>query len=125
MLTELFNPIYGNDYLNRSSLGEEKRIDEIKESVDELAQKTSPDVLKEIVKDTPRILDVPVDYADLEILSSFKVGRKYWRNGKSSYENKKINFAFIPSDDERMRWESDAFPKLSGLLTFLKRTDMD
>ena len=102
-------------------MGEEKRIDEIKESVDELAQKTSPDVLKEIVKDAPRILDVPVDYADLEILSSFKVGRKYWRNGKSSYENKKINFAFIPSDDERVRWESDAFPKLSGLLTFLKR----
>lgn len=102
-------------------MDEEKNInDEIKEDSEELA-KRHYDNIKKIVKDAPDILGVKEDYSDLKIMSSFRVGRKWWRNGKSSFEKKEINFAFIPSNEERAKWELDAFPKLSGLLTHLKK----
>lgn len=101
-------------------MDKEKNInDEIKEGGEELAKKHY-DNIREIVKDASNILGVKGDYSDLKIMSSFRVGRKWWRNGKTSYERKEINFAFTPSNEERARWEIDAFPKLSSLLTYLK-----
>ena len=94
--------------------------EEIKVDRDELAKKTSSEDLKKIMKDASDILGIKEDYSDLKIMSSFRVGRKWWRNGKSSYEKKEMNFAFTPSDEERAKWEIDAFPKLSSLLTYLK-----
>jgi len=95
--------------------------EEIKVDREELEKKTSSDDLKKILKDASTILYIKEDYSNLKIISSFKVGRKWWRNGKSSFEKKEINFAFTPSDEERVRWEIDAFPKLSSLLTYLKK----
>jgi len=102
-------------------MDKEKNLnEEIKVDRDELAKKTSREDLKKIMKDASDILGIKEDYSDLKIMSSFRVGRKWWRNGKSSYEKKEMNFAFIPSDEERAKWEIDAFPKLSSLLTYLK-----
>ncbi len=98
-----------------------KFTEEIKVEDKELIKKISTDELGNIVKDAPNILGITEDYSDLKILSSFRVGRKWWNNGKTNYEKKEINFAFVPSNEERAKWEIDAFPKLSSLLTYLKK----
>ena len=99
---------------------EENNIqDNIKEK-DELIERTTTEDLKEIMTNPSEIVEANNDYSDLEIIQSFKVGRRYWRDGKSAYERKKIDFAFTPTKDKMTLWELNGIPKLPSLLTYLK-----
>ncbi len=98
---------------------DENKVENIREKED-LIKRTTKDELKDLMKKPTDALGVDDDYSDLGIIQSFKVGRLYWRDGKSGYEKKEIDFAFTPTDEEISRWKLNAFPKLSSLLTYLK-----
>ncbi len=100
----------------KSNANTEKEFEVNKEK---LESSVTIEKLDKIVKKAPKILDVDDNVNDLKIEVMFKVGRFYWDQNKN-FKKKEICFDFQPTVEERTKWENQAFPKLSSLLTYLK-----
>ena len=74
--------------------------------------------LAEQIKKTIEILADSTD--DLTVITQFKVGKKYW-DTKKNLKKQEIYFSFQPTLDEKSTWENDGIPKISSLLTYLKK----